>query len=329
MSTHLPRLRRALLASGLAALIMASAASAATNKTGANLRVVTDTGKTLYDGRQITGSTSVKTSKKAVCLGAGSGGTGKKFALPGATALGAVSDASRNVKALRPLSITDAFDFGLGVCGFGGVESPPSGFWYLKQNHVDATAGGDQTIVKNRDDILWYLIDDFNDPPPAELELHAPAKVNGGEPFTVKVAEYDPAGKRTPAPGVSVGGEITGADGKATIDPGATSKSVKLQATRDGAIPSRELTVCQLLADAGCQTGHVLRVGGTQKDDKIKGEKGPVEVKSYAGNDTVDVTKSAKAAPVDIDCGGGKKDVLITAKGQQFKQKGCEKIEKR
>ena len=73
----------------------------------------------------------------------------------------------------------------------------------------------------------------------------------------------------------------------------------------------------------------MLRIGGTQKDDKIKGEKGPVEVKSYAGNDTVDVTKSAKAAPVDIDCGGGKKDVLITAKGQQFKQKGCEKIEKR
>jgi hypothetical protein len=307
---------------------MASAASAATNKIGANLRVVTDTGKTLYDGRQITGSTTIKTSKNATCLGADTGGSGQKFDLPGATALGAVSDASRNVKALRPLSITDAFDFGLGVCGFGGIESPPNGFWYLKQNHVDATAGGDQTAVKNRDDILWYLIDDFNDPFPAELELRAPAKVNGGEPFTVDVVQYDPAGKRSPAAGVSVGGVTTDAAGKATIDPPATKRNLKLQATRPGAIPSRELTVCQLMADAGCQTGHALRIGGTQKDDRIKSERGPVKVKSYAGTDVVDITKSSDAAPVYVDCGGSK-DTLLVAKGQQFKAKGCEKIEKK
>src|SRR5512139_495215 len=110
MSTHSPRLRRALLASGLATLILASSAQAA-NKVGADVRVVTAGGKTLVDQRQYTGTTKVKTSPQADCFGQGTGGSGDKAEVPGATALGVVSDASKNDRDLRPLLLTDAFDF--------------------------------------------------------------------------------------------------------------------------------------------------------------------------------------------------------------------------
>ena len=59
------------------------------------------------------------------------------------------------------MSLTDAFDFGLGVCGIGGFQAQGAGSWYLKQNHAGAQVGGDQLAVKKGDDILWYLAPSF------------------------------------------------------------------------------------------------------------------------------------------------------------------------
>src|SRR5215207_1125166 len=165
MSTHLPRLRWAhLVALALAAftLILAAAGSAqAANKVGADIRVVTADHKTLVDQRQYTGTEKVKTSPKADCFGEGTGGSGDPVEVPDATALGAVSDASEYTDSLRPLLLTDAFDFGVGICGFGGVVAPQTGYWYLKVDHVASTTGGDQTLLGGGEDVLWYLIEDF------------------------------------------------------------------------------------------------------------------------------------------------------------------------
>jgi hypothetical protein len=326
MSTHLPRLRRALLASGLATLILASAAQAA-NKTGADVRVVTADGKTLVDQRQYTGTTKVKTSPKADCFGDGTGGSGDKVEVPGSTALGAVSDASAYQQKLRPLLLTDSFDFGIGICGFGGVVAPQTGYWYLKLNHEATMTGGDQTFVEKGDDVLWYLIEDYNQPPPEELELKAPAVVEPGEKIPVRVFRYADDGSKSPAAGVKVAGAVTGADGTAEVAP--TGASTRLQAVRSGDIPSRVLDVCQQQAISDCPAGHVLDIAGTDADDKIKGDKRPVVIEAFRGDDKVDLRSSKDSAPPIVKCGPGK-DTVTVRDGQKFTARNsCERIRRR
>ena len=331
MSTHLPRLRAAVLASGLATLIMASAANAATNKIGGDIRVVDSDGTTLNDARQYTGTATVKTSAKADCFGEGTGGSGDKITVPGATALGVVSDASRWDSDLKPLAITDAFSFGLGVCGFGDAIAPSTGYWYLKKNHVGSLTGGDQTTVENGDDILWYLIEDFNDPPPAELELKAPFAAEMGKSIPVQVFEYADNGTKTPAAGATIKGTgvVTGADGTAQVP--VTSNMKSLQAVRAGAIPSRELDVC-VTDDPGnaCTAERPLEVNGSTADDKIKAEPKRVsEINSRGGDDTIDIRNVIKnSATPRIRCGRGKDQILAGMKQKFDAAKSCEKVKK-
>ncbi len=85
-----------------------------------------------------TGTTTVKTSPKATCFGTGTGGSGKSVTLKGATALGLLAQAAKSTGSLRPLLVTDPFDFGLGLCGVGGAKANGEASWYLKVNHKDA-----------------------------------------------------------------------------------------------------------------------------------------------------------------------------------------------
>lgn len=328
MSTIPLRLCRCLLASGLVAMTVASAAHAATNKTAADLRIVADDGSTLVEKRQITGSTTLPTSKRAECFGQGTGGTGGKVAVPGSTALGIVGDAAQNLKKLRPLSLTDHFDFGVGICGFGGYQAPSTGYWYLKRNHIGSQAGGDQTPVKSGDQILWYLIDDYNDPIPAELGLRAPASVPPGEPVHVKVVAYADDGKRTPAAGATVGGVKTDAQGEATVPSSGSGRNLHLQATKADAIPSNVVSVCPRQAGGGCPSGHVLRIGGTQRDDRIEAGAEPASIRAYGGSDRIGITKARAASPVEVDCGGGE-DTLVVSRDQRYRATHCEKVEER
>ena len=176
---------------------------------------------------------------------------------------------------------------------------PSTGFWSLKVNHVVSQSGGDATTVKPGDDVLWYLIKDFNDPPPAELVLKA-KKAKDGE-IPVQVLAYDDNGKKTPAVGAGVTGadDVTDAKGKTTV--AADAKVVDIAATLDGAIPSNEVSVCTVKASK-CPAGYAGTVAGTKGDDKIK----------------VDTS-------VTVLCGSGK-DVVEISGDARVKTKGCESV---
>jgi hypothetical protein len=330
MSTRSPRLRRApmyfvvsAVASVIAILAVAGPAQAA-NKVGADIRVVTADGETLVDQRQYTGTEKVRTSPKADCFGDGTGGSGDKVSVPGPTALGAVSDAAEYTRALNPILLTDAFDFGIGICGFGGVVAPQTGYWYLKVDHVGSMTGGDQTVLNGGEDVLWYLIEDFNAPMPAELELEAPDSVKPGQDIKVRVFEYDDTGARSPAAGAEVGGVLTDAQGKATVpQAGATTRLI---ARRDGDIPSRALDVCSEQAISDCPNGHVLKIDGSDAKDRISSDKRPVVINAYGGKDKIDLRASNNSAPPIVKCGTGK-DVVTVSPGQEFTaRRSCERV---
>lgn len=293
----------ALLGSLLLALAFASAADAAKTKTvPGGLRVVDGKGKVMTELTQYTGAgQKVKTDPKATCFGPGDGGSGATVDIPGPTALSLLADAGTTQKAVKPLSITDAFSFGLGLCGIGKAISPDTGFWSLKVNHEASQAGGDATEVEPGDEILWYLVSDFNDPPPAELVLKTKKLKNGKLPL--QVLSYDDAGKKSPAVGAAISGfdGVTDEKGKFTISPEG-SKVVDLTATLDGALPSNEVSVCTVEAGK-CPAGYAGIVGGTKGDDKIK----------------VDTS-------VTVLCGPGKDTVTVTGQAK-IKAKGCEKVQ--
>ena len=223
----------------------AIAATGATTKPGkgvvVDLRVVGKGGKVLTEEDLRTGTIAIKTSPQANCFGPGTGGSGKSVTVKGPTALGALAQAAKSTPALRPLLITDAFDFGLGICGVGKSKVSGKASWYLKVNHKGATVSGDTVKLKAGDEVLWSFAPSF--PYANELDLEAPERVETGVPFTVRVFSYDEKGKRKPVAGAKVAGGaapvVTGADGTATVTAVATSPQYAiLTATHGKEIPS-------------------------------------------------------------------------------------------
>jgi hypothetical protein len=213
-----------------------------------NLRVVGKGGKILAERSLGAGATSIKTSPKANCLGAGTGGSGRSATVKAGSALAVLARASKSTAALRPLSITDHYlaEFGLGLCGVGKSKATSSLSWYLKVNHRAAQRGGEQTKVHAGDEVLWAL-EPY--PYPNELALSAPTVAEAGKLFTVSVFSYDEKGKKKPVAGATVTGAAapTDAEGHATV---VLTEPEKLVA-RDGKdIPSNQVTVC--LGDASC-----------------------------------------------------------------------------
>jgi hypothetical protein len=223
------------------ALLLLTATVAAAKGTPAQLRVV-DGQKVLADKALRAGTTSVPTSPKATCFGAGKGGSGKSVRVAGATALGLLAQAARSTRSLRPLLVTDAFSFGLGLCAVGGRTAKGEGFWQLRVNHKASEAGGDSVKLKRGDEVLWYLKASF-EAKEDELWLKAPNRVKAGKPFGVRVFSYDEKGKRKPAAGVKVSGArgSTRKDGRATV---VLGKPARLIARDGGAIPSNRAAVC-------------------------------------------------------------------------------------
>lgn len=213
-----------------------------------NLRVVGKGGRILAERSLGAGATSIKTSPKANCLGAGTGGSGRSAKVKAGTALAVLARASKSTAALRPLSITDHYlaEFGLGLCGIGKSKATSSLSWYLKVNHKAAQRGGEQTKVHAGDEVLWAL-EPY--PYPDELALSAPTAAEAGKPFTVTVFSYDEKGKKKPVAGAAVTGAVlpTDAEGHATV---VLAEPAKLVA-RDGKdIPSNQVAVC--LGGASC-----------------------------------------------------------------------------
>jgi hypothetical protein len=223
------------------ALSLPFVAGAVAKGVSAELRVVGKGGKALTEQTLSTGTTTVKTSKKANCFGAGTGGSGKSVTINGATALGLLGQASKTTGSLRPLLVTDAFDFGLGICGVGASKVSGKSSWYLKVNHKGATVGGDAVKLKPGDEVLWDLAPSY--PYPDELSLVAPESALGGQPFQVTVYSYDEKGKRKPVSGATVTGASgpTDSAGKATV---TLSAPASLVATHGKDIPSPAEGVC-------------------------------------------------------------------------------------
>jgi hypothetical protein len=226
------------------AMLVSTAAVAAAKGVGADLRVVGSGGRTLAEETLKTGTTRVPTSPKATCLGKGSGGSGRKVAVKGPTALGLLAQAARSTSSLRPLLVTDAFEseFGLGLCGIGGAKATAKKSWYLKVNHRNPELGGDSVKLKPGDEVLWAL-EPF--PYPNELALEAPAEALPGVPFVVRVFSYGDSGKRKPAVGATVPGATgpTAADGRATV---VLTAPTELVASHGKDIPSNGVGVCVL-----------------------------------------------------------------------------------
>ncbi len=221
-------------------LVLCFAALAVAKGTPAHLRVLAGQ-KVLADQTLRTGTTGVPTSPRAACFGAESTGSGKNVRVAGATPLGLLAQAARSTRALRPLLLTDAFSFGLGLCAIGGHEPKGEGFWQLRVNHRSSSAGGDAVKLKPRDEALWYLTAAF--PGPEELWLRAPRRVRAGKAFRVRVLAYNEKGKAKPAAGVKVSGATarTNAKGYAAV---TLRRPVRLIARDGKSIPSNRAAVC-------------------------------------------------------------------------------------
>ena len=209
----------------LGLLLLVPAASATVP---AKLRVLTpdrvmDPGTTYIVDEGVT----VPTRPDADCFGA-PGGSGAEFTYEKPNVLSLLATAGRTTKAVAPLSLTDQFGFGLGICGVGGVQaSMGESFWYFKVNHSEATVGADQLEIKPGDEVLFYLAPDaFPNPNPAELELVAPARAAAGTPFSVSVLEHACVTQSSPpfatecTSGPASGVTISGGDSAATTGAG-------------------------------------------------------------------------------------------------------------
>jgi hypothetical protein len=221
-------------------LLMSGAAVASARKALANLRVVAKQEKVIAEQSLVTGTASIATSRKATCFGKGTGGSGKKVKVNGPTALGLLSQATNTIKSLRPLLVTDAFDFGLGICGVGGYSATPTTSWYLKVNHRNPERAGESVKLKEGDEVLWALV---GYPYPKELWLEAPKEATPGVPTEVRVFAYDDKGKRKPAKGARVTGAAgpTDSKGRTTV---TLLAPTTLRASRNKDIPSNGADVC-------------------------------------------------------------------------------------
>jgi hypothetical protein len=226
-------------------LTFAFTAAAAAKGLQADLRVVGAGGKVLAEKTVASANVSVKTSPKATCFGQGTGGSGDPVQLKGNTAMGLLASGAKTIPALRPLSISDHFDFGLALCGIGSSVAKGSSSWYLKINHESLQVGGEVAKIKAGDVVLWALAKteapDFKYPD--ELALTAPESAMAGKSFTVRVWAYDEKGRKGPQAGAKVTGaaQPTGADGRTTV---TLSKPAKLIARATGEIPSAREAVC-------------------------------------------------------------------------------------
>lgn len=226
-------------------LTLCLVASAAAKGFRAELRVVGSHGRVLSERTLATATTKVKASPRATCFGTGTGGSGDAVTIPGNTALGLLARGSQLTPSLRPLLISDHFDFGLAICGVGSGVARGSASWYLKVNHVAPAVGGEKARIKPGDEVLWALVEteapDFAYPD--ELALSAPAKATGGKPFGVRVFAYDAKGRRKPVAGAEVTGAAAPTDARGAAEV-TLSKPTRLIARFGSDIPSNREAVC-------------------------------------------------------------------------------------
>ena len=219
----------------------------ANEKVPVEVRVVTYKGAIVADRDITTGSTRVPTSSRATCFG-GTPTNGSRL-VEGVTALGALADIASKEAALRPLLVTNAFDFGLGLCSVGDHTPTGEEWWALKVNGVAATTGGDTTFLRRGDDVLWFLARSYNEPLWDELRLEVPARTGDRGLIRTRVQAVAADGSKRPVAGAKVfaGGALVGttnASGAFAIRPGRNAgRTLRMVARLAGYIPSNRAVV--------------------------------------------------------------------------------------
>jgi hypothetical protein len=337
-----PACAAALAALG-AALVLALAPASAPATVSAKLRVLTpdrvmDPGTTYLVDEGVT----VPTRPDADCFGP-PGGSGAEYSFEKPNVLSLLATAGRTTKAVAPLSLTDQFGFGLGICGIGGVKAQMGErFWYFKVNHEEASVGADQIELRRGDEVVFFFAPDaFPNPNPAELELVAPARAKAGEPFEVSVVEHKCTTQQeppfatsctsSPASGVTVSGgdtlATTGPDGTTQVAVGAPGE-VDLVAARGTDIPSEELATCIGAELEDCPAERGVRLVGSPQADRVKGTAGDDSIRTRGGDDKVNVRQGGADV---VNCGKGRDKVKVKradAAGMTIKS-SCERVRRR
>jgi Domain of unknown function (DUF4430) len=231
--TH--RSRRALRA--LSAVLLAGgtlfAPSALAAPAAVNLRIE-GASRTTFEDRITTDGHAVTTASGGTHECDGTNGGVNPTAGPTATA--ALDDGAR----LGGFSWDGTHDTGFDdylVSRIGPDSQTATQFWALLVNSEFSSVGGCQQRVKAGDEVLWAF-DGFSKQ--HALHLSGPTSAHTGQPFTVRVTDGNDGSTLA---GASVGGRVTGADGRATVE--LDAKGVhRLKAERADSIRSNALSIC-------------------------------------------------------------------------------------
>jgi Ca2+-binding RTX toxin-like protein len=286
-------------AAAAAAALLAPATAGAAEQ--ADLRVEGG-GRPLAQATYLADTARIKTATSC-------GASGAVKTAQGPTALGLLSSASATSSRLRPLAVSDEFEFGLFVCGVGSFTGTgASSYWLYKVDHEEAPDSVDKHALKGGEDVLFYFVDnDAGVNTGSELWLQAPARAEPDGTVTVRVWAYDTAGRRTPAAGALVQGEdeaTTDGQGRATLETPARG-TLRIRAERGPDVPSQTLSVC-ITAKPRCASRRGKRIFGTRGGDRIAGSKGPDTVYAGAGKDRVSVRGGGRDT---VHCGSARDSV--------------------
>ena len=294
---HIHSLKRAAIAACAVAVLAGSpaVADAVTTK----LRVEAD-GHDIGPGfRYVHDSVSYETS--TAC-----GGTGKSYTIDSPSALGLLIQAADFTRALRPVQISDEFDFGKFVCGVGAFEGSDTAYWSYKVDHVLPEIGADQfPLNRSQHEVLWYFTNGASNSGD-ELELTLSDNVvKAGKPVGVSVKSYDVNGTASPAAGVTLQGAgdvMTDANGEATLVFDAGRPFIR--GVRDPDIQTDTLHLC-VWEDSASECDRWLTgwTVGTKGDDRIRGGENPERIAGRAGDDRINSRHDGAAD--SVRCGRG------------------------
>ena len=259
------------------------------------------------------------------------GGTSNSYTIDGPSALGLVFQAAEFTSDLRPVQVSDEFDFGKFVCGIGGFVGSDTQFWSYKVDHVLPEIGADQfPIDRSHGEVLWYFVNlDTGTNVGKELELVLSDNVvQAGTPVDVNVREYDDNGAVMPAAGVRLDGAgdvMTGADGTAEVVFDEASRPF-IRGVRDGDVQTDLLHLCVWEDSASeCDrwlTGWTI---GTRGDDRMRGTENPERFAGRAGDDRIN--SRGDDASDKVRCGRGD-DVARVDQLDRVKR-NCETVRRR
>lgn len=244
MNPRLRPARRVLLSATLIAAVAAPAASAA--PVTVNLRVEGPT-STIFEGPVTTDGHDVTTAAGGTHACDGALVPENNGAGPTATA--ALDDAARLGNFTWDGTYDGTFnDFLISRVASDTID-PSTHYWSLYVNSAFANYGGCGQRVKVGDDVLWGYSDFTTS---TALHLSGPNATRTGQPISLAVTN-GPGG--APLADATVGGQTTGADGRATLtfaQPGI----YRLKAEKPDSIRSNGLSVCVDNAEAEpCTSG--------------------------------------------------------------------------